>query len=121
MFTSFTAPPWKSPMINHQSSTINSLTAARLNAELGAYYSTLGSTSAREKARKHLAQYAKAEKRLLDSGVIKDKKEIFAIPWEEIDSRDLSALSIAELEALYRQHPLRVEARIAQGLSNIHI
>lgn len=89
--------------------------SARLDAELGAYYSTLGTTAARATARKHLAAFERTAKRLLERGIIRHRDEIFAIPEEEVDSRDLSALSIGELEILYRQRPLRVKARIAEG------
>lgn len=40
---------------------------------------------------------------------------IFAIPDEKIDSSNLSTLSISQLEILYRQRALRLEARMEEG------
>ncbi len=100
-------------------SSIITRTRARLNAELGAYYSTLGTREARAKARKCLADFARDEKRLLKQGIIRDSRELFDIPKEQIDCAELRNLSICQLERLYRQHPIRASIRAAEGREHI--
>lgn len=58
----------------------------------------------------------RVEKELIRRRVVHSASEIYAIPDRDIDCADLSALSIAELEQLFRLRPRRYETRKNEGL-----
>lgn len=58
----------------------------------------------------------RVEKELIRRRVVHSASEIYAIPDRDVDCADLSVLSIAELEQLFRLRPRRYETRKNEGL-----
>ena len=109
----------KSEILQYQvktSSTVEELTVlCRLLAEMGGYASTVLDREHAALSRRCAALQAKAEEELLRRGVIADSDDIYRVPDEDIDATDLSVLSVAQLETLYRRRGVRIDRRLGEG------
>lgn len=84
----------------------------RMLLEVGDYASTILDRVHQAFSRKCLSINKKVEKELIKRKAVGTPDDIYVAPTERIDSSDLSALSIAQLETLYRQSRSRFRERL---------
>ena len=101
--------------VNQSSPTEELAVLCRLLAEMGGYASTVLDREHAALSRRCAALQAKAEEELLRRGAIADSDDIYRVPDEDIDATDLSVLSVAQLETLYRRRGVRIDRRLGEG------
>lgn len=84
----------------------------RMLLEVGDYASTILDRAHQTFSRKCLSVNQKVEKELVKRKAVGTPDDIYDAPTERINCSDLSALSIAQLETLYRQWKLRFNERL---------
>lgn len=82
--------------------------------EVGDYASTILDRAHQVFSRKCLAINKKVEKELLKRNAVENLDAVYDAPTERIDSADLSALSITQLDMLYRQWKMRFRQRVKE-------
>lgn len=87
----------------------------RMLLEVGDYASTILDKAHQVYSRKCLVINKKIEKGLLKRNAVETLDDVYEAPTERIDDADLSALSIPQLETLYRQWKLRFRERLKEG------
>lgn len=87
----------------------------RLLTEVAGYASTFADKAHATQARKCEKAQRKVERELIKREGEAAIDEAFATPQSLINTDDLTALSIDELEQLFRQRPKRIEARLSEG------
>lgn len=111
--------------IASSSKTEDLFTLGRLFSEVGDYASTIQQRDYTLMARMCRTRLRKIERELLRRSAIHTTDDILIIPPVTTSStvsslvRNLSTLSVSELETLYRQRPHRIEARIAEGREHL--
>lgn len=111
--------------ITSSSKTEDLFILGRLFSEVGDYASTIQQRDYTLMARMCRTRLRKIERELLRRSAIHTTDDILIIPPVTTSStvsslvRNLSTLSVSELETLYRQRPHRIEARIAAGREHL--
>ncbi|MDE6681548.1 MAG: hypothetical protein K2J92_09420, partial [Muribaculaceae bacterium] len=111
--------------ITSSSKTEDLFILGRLFSEAGDYASTIQQRDYTLMGRMCRTRLRKIERELLRRSAIPTPDDILIIPPVTTSStvsslvRNLSTLSVSELETLYRQRPHRIEARIAEGREHL--
>ena len=111
--------------ITSSSKTEDLFILGRLFSEVGDYASTIQQRDYTLMGRMCRTRLRKIERELLRRSAIPTPDDILIIPPVTTSStvsslvRNLSTLSVSELETLYRQRPHRIEARIAAGREHL--
>ena len=87
----------------------------RMLTEVGGYASTFADRAHAALARRCESVQRKVERELIRREGKDAVDNLYATPEGPIDATDLSALSIDQLEQLFRQRPTRIKARLAEG------
>ena len=101
--------------VSSASPTDELLSLGQILSEIGDYAGTILDREHLSLSRRCAARLGKVVSELITRKRIKSRDDLFDMPAPAIAKADLSAMTISELHALYRQWPIRQRQRLTEG------
>lgn len=95
------------------------MTLGQILSEVGDYMSTILDREHLSLSRRCAARLGKVVSELITRKRIKSRDDLFDMPSPAVANADLSAMTISELHALYRQWPIRQRQRLTEGREHL--
>ena len=105
--------------VSSASPTDELLTLGQILSEIGDYAGTILDREHLSLSRRCAARLGKVVSELITRKCIKSRDDLFDMPAPAIAKADLSAMTISELHALYRQWPIRQRQRLTEGREHL--